>query len=148
MFLINVGCNPVMYFDADRPLRKITPYRGSHNTELLMPISPTRVLRGHPDLKPQYGQSDIAYRTISSTAEIRRINTLASMFGYDFVFANSREHEATITKYLSTAPVLRTKSVGKALAFETVFGPKPRKPKWRKEHRVPLTTPLPDDPSV
>jgi hypothetical protein len=125
--------NPVMYFDADRPLKKLEPYRSTGKIELLMPISPTRVLRGHPDLKPTYGQRDIAYRTIDSASEIKRINTLAAMFGYDFVFANSREHEATITKYVAIAPILRTKRIGKGVHFEAVFGSKPRKPKWKKE---------------
>jgi hypothetical protein len=127
--------NPVMYFDTDRPLKKLEPYRNTGKIELLMPISPTRVLRGHPDLKPRYGREGVEYRTISSAAEIKRINTLASMFGYDFVFANSRNHETTISKYIDIAPVLRTRRIGKALAFETVFGPKPRKPKWRRKHR-------------
>jgi hypothetical protein len=138
--------NPVMYFDADRTIRKLQPYRSTGKTELLMPISRTRLLRGHPDLKPLYGQRNIAYRTINSAAEVRRINTLASMFGYDFVFAASREQEAIIGKYLSTAPILRTKSVHKALIFEMVFGPKPRKPKWKTEHRFPLPTSASDDP--
>jgi hypothetical protein len=140
--------NPVMYFDADRPLKKLEPYRNKGKIELLMPISPTRVLRGHPDLKSRYGSEGVEYRSINSAAEIRRINTLASMFGYDFVFANSRDHDATIAKHLDIAPVLRTRQVSKGIYFETVFGPKPRKPKWRKKHRVPLATPLPDDPSA
>jgi hypothetical protein len=140
--------NPVMSFEADRPIKKLEPYRNAGKIELLMPISPTRVLRGHPDLKARYGSEGVEYRTVDSTAEIRRINTLAAKFGYDFVFANSREHDTIITKYLGIAPILRTRHLGNNLAFDFVFGPKPRKPRWRKEHRVPLTTPQPDDPSA
>lgn len=72
--------NPVMYFDADRPLKKLEPYRNTGKIELLMPISPTRVLRGVPDLKPRYGSEGVEYRAIDSAAEIGRINTLASKF--------------------------------------------------------------------
>jgi hypothetical protein len=140
--------NPVMHFEAGRPIKKLEPYRNAGKIELLMPISPTRVLRGHPDLKPRYGSEGVEYRPIDSAAEIRRINTLVAKFGYDFVFANSREHDTTITKYLDVAPILRTRQVGSNLAFEFVFGPKPRKPKWRKEHRVPLTPQPLDDPSA
>lgn len=137
--------NPVMYFDADRPIRKLEPYRNTGKIELLMPVSSTRVLRGHPDLKQRYGSEGIAYRTIDSAAEIRRINTLTAKFGYDFVFASSRDHEATISKYIDIAPTLRTRRIGKGLAFETIFGPKPRKPKWRKEHSDPTAPPTPDE---
>jgi Protein of unknown function (DUF4238) len=136
--------NPVMYFDADRPLKKIEPYRNTGKIELLMPISPKLALRGHPDLKPRYGSKGVEYRSIGSGAEINRINTLASMFGYDFVFAGSRRHGSVIMKFIDTAPILRARRISGGLHFETVFGPKPRKPKWKKEHEVPLTVPLPD----
>jgi hypothetical protein len=55
-------------------------------------------------------------------------------FGYRFVFARDRSHDALIVKHAGTSPVMKAVSVpgptGVFVAREFVFGPRPTKPKW------------------
>src|SRR5215813_6268089 len=109
------------------------PYGGC--VELLMPIDTRHLLRGHPKLKPHYARKGISYTSLKGRDHVRRVNKLTAMFGYDFVFADSTIHEAVIKKHTSMSPVMRTQRIphpngGTLLHFQSVFGPRPRKPKW------------------
>jgi hypothetical protein len=72
---------------------------------------------------------------LADRQEAKRINRFVARFGYRFVFARDRTHEALIVKYASTSPVIRVISVrsptgGVFMQNERVFGPRPIKPKW------------------
>jgi len=133
--------NPVMYFDADRPMESLQPYQSDPyggRVELLVPIDTHHVLRGHPALKSRHGRKGIAYARLKGRDPVRRINKLTAMFGYDFVFADSTIHKGIIKEHANISPVLKTERIpqpdgGSLLHYQSVFGPRPRKPKWTEK---------------
>ena len=124
--------NPVMYFDPTMSEGSVLPYQvrppwGS--IELLFPIDPQTALRGHSGFGP------LRHVSLTDRKAVKRINRFTVRFGYRFVFADNRGHNALIVKYADTSPVLRSATVpgpeGRKLVYsEWVFGPRRKKPKW------------------
>jgi hypothetical protein len=129
--------NPVVCFDPTVPEASVLPYqvrppRGS--IELLFPIDADTILRGHTGLH-RPGPPRLRHVTLTDRREAKRINRFVARFGYRFVFARDRTHEALIVKHASTSPVSKAISVpgptgGVLILNEYVFGPRPIKPKW------------------
>jgi hypothetical protein len=63
------------------------------------------------------------HAALTDRQEVKRINRFAARFGYHFVFARERSHEALVVKHASTSPVIDKRK-------GCVFGPRPSKPKW------------------
>jgi hypothetical protein len=129
--------NPVVCFDPTVPEVSVLPYQvrppfGS--IELLFAIDPNTVLRGRSDLR-RPGPLKLGHVTLTSRQEAKRINRFAARFGYRFVFARDRTHDALIAKHAGVSPVMRTTFApgptrGVVVWNECVFGPRPIKPKW------------------
>ena len=127
--------NPVVCFDPSVPEGSVLPYqvrppRGS--IELLFPINPDTMLRGHSALR-RPGPPRLGHTKLTDRGEAKRINRFLARFGYRFVFARDRTHESLIVKYASTSPVMKMISKPKSTSepiMHCVFGPRPIKPKW------------------
>jgi hypothetical protein len=117
--------NPVVCFDPTVPEACVLPYqvRPPHGSiELLFPIDARTTLRGHTALRRAKPRS-VRHVALTHRQEVKRINRLGVRFGYRFVFARDRGHEALIVKHANTSPVLD-------MLNGCVFGPRPTKPKW------------------
>jgi hypothetical protein len=129
--------NPVICFDPTVPEANVLPYQvrppfGS--IELLFPIDADTILRGRTGLR-RPGPPRLRHVPLTDRREAKRINRFVTRFGYRFVFARDRTHEALIVKHASTSPVSKAISVpgptgGVLILNEYVFGPRPIKPKW------------------
>jgi Protein of unknown function (DUF4238) len=132
--------NPVVYFDPSVPEANVLPYQlrpPLDSIELFFPIDARTVLRGHTGLRRSATQS-LRHVSLTGSQEIKRINRYVARFGYRFVFAPDRTHEALIVKHASTFPVIKTVAVprptgGTVLWNEWVFGARPTKPKWEDD---------------
>jgi hypothetical protein len=129
--------NPVAYFDPAVSEDLLKPYDVhpfSGRIELLFPIAPDLLVVGRTEWKFQFSASGIQYYDLFDKQELKRINRYISRFGYRFVFSNENKHTALIRKFAATSPALRTYTVnsdeGERLIFQSVFGPRQRKPKW------------------
>jgi Protein of unknown function (DUF4238) len=130
--------NPVTYFDPDIPEQGLRPYTVDPvkgRIELLFPVGPQTLIRGHSDLKPRFAREGAHHIRVTSRQEIKRMNRLIARFGYRFIFAASRAHERLIVKHASLSPVIRSTAIpsddGEYLLGEYVFGKRRSKPKWR-----------------
>jgi hypothetical protein len=129
--------NPVTYFDPTVPEASVLPYqvRPPRGTiELLFPIDADTVLRGHTGLR-RAGPRNLRHVALTERQDAKRINRFVARFGYRFVFSRDRTHEALIVKHASTSPVSKTVTASGptgdlVLLNESVFGPRPVKPKW------------------
>jgi hypothetical protein len=128
--------NPVVCFDPTVPEASVLPYQvrpplGS--IELLFPIDAETVLRGRSDLR-RPGPPKLGHVALTARQEVKRVNRFVARFGYRFVFARDRTHDALITKHAGMSPIMRATSVPgprEVLVWsECVFGPRPIKPKW------------------
>ena len=130
--------NPVVVFDPDIPEANILPYtvrppRG--RVELLLPISPTVLLRGSTDLPVIRPGDRIGHVEMTSRAAVCRVNRFAARFGYRFVFANHAGLGTLVAKHAALSPTIRFDVVpesgeGEFNFMQMVFGPRPQKPKW------------------
>lgn len=126
--------NPVMYYDPKTPDQRLLPYtiRPPHgHVELLLPVSPSMVLRGrsHPHRK------EIAHKNVRELRAITRINRLTSRFAYRTVFASQPGLESLIEENAGISPVPKFDRVpvprGGYYSFgQFIFGARPDKPKW------------------
>jgi hypothetical protein len=117
--------NPVVCFDPTVPEGRVLPYqvRPPHGSiELLFPIDAETVLCGHARLR-RTGPRSLGQAVLRDRQEVKRINRFMARFGYRFVFARDRSHEALIVRHSSTSPVID-------MLKGCVFGPRPTKPKW------------------
>jgi hypothetical protein len=117
--------NPVVCFDPTVPEGRVLPYqvRPPHGSiELLFPIDAETVLRGHTRLRRARPRS-LGHTVLTDRQQAKRINRFIARFGYRFVFARDRSHEALIVRHASTSPVID-------MLNGCVFGPRPTKPKW------------------
>jgi hypothetical protein len=129
--------NPVICFDPAVPEARVLPYqvRPPHGSiELLFPVDPNTVLRGHTKLR-RPGPPSLRHVVLTNRQDAKRINRFVARFGYRFVFSTDRTHEALIAKHARTSPVIKTDIVphpagGFLLLNGCVFGPRPVKPKW------------------
>jgi hypothetical protein len=129
--------NPVIYFDPDIPEHSLLPYtvrppRGA--VELLFPISPSMVVRGHTGTKYRFGRDGVLHRDITSREYIKRINRLVARFGYQLLIAQSSDHSPLVLKYADLSPVIETRVLdgngGKLMISQSVFGTRRSKPRW------------------
>ncbi len=124
--------NPIAYFNPTAGEGRVLPYqvRPPHGPiELLFPIDADTMLRGRTGL-PSLGHTKLTNRQA-----VKRINRFIVRFGYRFVFARDRTHDALIAKFASTSPTVKSVTVpgrtgGRFTFSECVFGPRPSKPKW------------------
>lgn len=131
--------NPVIVFDPDVAEARLLPYTvrlPGGRVELLVPISPTVLLRGSTELAVIRPGDRLRHVEMTSRAAICRVNRLVSRFGYRFVFANHPGLQAVVTKYAALSPTIRfdvgsDADNGEFNFIQMVFGPKPQKPKWR-----------------
>ena len=117
--------NPVVCFDPTVPEGRVLPYqvRPPHGAiELLFPIDAETVLRGHTRLR-RAGPQSLGHKVLADRQQAKRINRFIARFGYRFIFAHDRSHEALIVKHASMSPVID-------MLNGCVFGPRPTKPKW------------------
>jgi Protein of unknown function (DUF4238) len=117
--------NPVVCFDPTVPEGRVLPYqvRPPHGSmELLFPIDAATVLRGHTRLR-RAGHRSLGHAVLTDRQQAKRVNRFIVRFGYRFVFARDRSHEALIVRHASTSPVID-------MVSGCVFGPRPTKPKW------------------
>lgn len=133
--------NPVVVFDPDITEDALLPYtvrppRG--RVELLLPVTPELLLRGRSELpRPLIGDR-LRHVEMSIGADVRRVNRYVARFGYRFVFADHAGLGRLVSKYGATSPTIRFDAVpdgddGEFNFSQMVFGPRPRKPKWRRD---------------
>jgi len=131
--------NPVVYFDPDVREERILPYTvrlPGGRVELLMPISPTVMLRGRTELPIIRPGDRLGHVEMASTAEVCRVNRLVARFGYRFIFANHDGLVDLVSEHAALSPTVRFDVVsdggeGEYNFSQMVFGRRPRKPKWR-----------------
>jgi len=128
---ITTSDNPVICFDPHVPEADVLPYQilpPNGPIELLFPVSPTLIIRGRT------GQPSLRHNVLADNRPVERINRFISRFGYRFVFATDRTHDAIIKTHADKSPVPDFASMRSqerdGLRFRWVFGPRPAKPKW------------------
>jgi Protein of unknown function (DUF4238) len=126
--------NPVVWFDPLVPEDRMQPYRvdpALGRVELLFPLTPRLLLRGHSGLR---GVRGLKHVRLSATSEVKRINRVTARFGYRFVFANSNSYGVLVKKYAAASPTIRTQRIpegaGELIHSEHVFAPRVQKKKW------------------
>lgn len=126
--------NPVISFDPAVPEDRMKPYqvdRTLERVELLFPLTPRLLLRGHSEMRRARG---LRHVRLSATSEVKRINRLVARFGYRFVFASSDNYGVLVTKYAGLSPTMRMLSIpritGELFFSEYVFAPRVQKVKW------------------
>jgi hypothetical protein len=135
--------NPVIVFDPHVPEAQVQPYqvrRPAGPVELIFPISPRLAIRG------RRGPFRLIHNVLVDPRPVERINRFVSRFGYRFVFSRNRKSDTVIAAHSSTSPIGKVTSQvsptgGEMLFLESVFGPRPAKPKW--EAPKPDETALP-----
>jgi hypothetical protein len=130
--------NPVLVFDPTMPEAAVLPYQVRPPLgaiELLFPIDAETMLRGRSDLR-RPGPPKVQHVTLAARQEAKRINRFVARFGYRFVFARDRTHDALIAKHAGLSPVMKAISGpgptrGMFVMGACVFGPRPNIPKWQ-----------------
>ncbi len=131
--------NPVIIFDPDIAEGHVLPYTvrpPGGRVELLLPISPTVLLRGSTELAVIQAGDRLRHVKMTSRAAVCRVNRFVARFGYRFAFANHSGLQALVAKYAALSPTIRFDVVpdsdeGEFNFMQMVFGPRPQKPKWR-----------------
>lgn len=131
--------NPVVVFDPDMPEANLLPYTvrpPKGRIELLFPITPRLLLRGRS--KPPLIGGRLRHVEMGAGSDVRRVNRYVARFGYRFVFANHSGLTRLVAKYGATSPTIRFDVMpdgeGGEFSFsQMVFGPRPQKPKWKRE---------------
>jgi Protein of unknown function (DUF4238) len=126
--------NPVVWFDPAVPEDQMQPYRVDRSlerVELLFPMTPRLLLRGHSSMR---GSRSLKHVRLRATSEVKRINRHTARFGYRFVFSNSDSYGVLVKKYAAMSPTIRMQSIpgsaGEFLFSEGVFAPRVPKMKW------------------
>jgi hypothetical protein len=129
--------NPIVYYNPDIDESIMRPYvvgldKGS--IELLFPVAPQLLIRGHTDLKFRNRMRGIEHASLADASEIKRINRMISRFSYRFVFAKDNQHRPVFEKYADTSPVFSASRTHKLEGLEVrgswQFGKRLKKPKW------------------
>lgn len=132
--------NPVIYFDPDVPESELFPYTVRppfRRVELLLPISPTAMIRGKSELPIIDQGMQPQHVKMVDANEVLRVNRLAMRFGYRFVFANHAGLSKLVEEYAELSPTVQFDGVadsnsGDQLFSQMVFGPRPKKPAWSR----------------
>jgi hypothetical protein len=130
--------NPVIHFDPNCDPDRVEPYKPSPTgkLELLFPIGPSTLIRGHTDLKPDFAVSGFRHAEMTDPAAAMRVNRLIARFAYRLIIAHDRSHDGLAAEYAAISPVV----IGKAFGFgrgqgavaATAFGPKNPKVPWKE----------------
>jgi Protein of unknown function (DUF4238) len=96
--------NPVVYFDPSKPSPEVTPYDVDRKVELYFPLDARTLLRGSHRLRTR-GQIP-RVRSLTDKMRVRAINRTIAQFGYRFMFANDRTHDALALAHAARSPVL------------------------------------------
>ncbi len=131
--------NPISYFDPTVPdarLRPSTIHPEHGPIELLFPISPYMMFRGHSDLKFAFTRDGLAHRRSRDREEVKRFNRMTSRFGYRLIFARDLQSVPVVVKFAPLSPIMRVTTIpipeeGEMSLREAVFGERPNKPKWK-----------------
>jgi len=128
--------NPVSYFDPSiaegqmQPYRVVRPHRPM---ELLFPVDPWTVIRGHSADRERFARKGLKHVDVRNPEAIRRFNRLTARFAYELIFSCDTSHGGLARAYADQSPVLRNRVLADGSAIlEHVFGPRQRKPKWRR----------------
>lgn len=130
--------NSVCYYMPNKN-KAFKPYTLSSQqspVELIFPISNNMVLIGQSRMKDQFSVGGMGYAEINDVSEVWDINDTISRFAYQNVYSCHRGCTDLVVKYANIAPVSKFSSLPAPNLtyhiFETVFGQRPRKPKWKK----------------
>ncbi|MGM4928552.1 DUF4238 domain-containing protein [Tardiphaga sp. 619_E2_N8_5] len=126
--------SPVCYFDPLIPEAVRQPYTvfpPNGPIELIFPISAKLLLRGYT----RFGSREFNHTIVGRPDEIHHYNSVVAKFGYRMILSGADSHFALFSNHHEISPVLKTSihrsERGEMLLFEHVFGPRPRKPKWK-----------------
>jgi hypothetical protein len=129
--------NPVIIFNSSVPEKQLQPYvldPAMRSVELLFPIDPKTMLRGHSTLRSDFARRGVRHRPLKSANEVKRMNRLMARFAYEVLIASDDQHAALAQTYAGQSPVLgkapnQPEGLGKGRLAMT-FGPRTRKPRW------------------
>ncbi|WP_428063123.1 DUF4238 domain-containing protein [Brevundimonas sp.] len=130
--------NPVVYFDPSMSEEHLRPYAIEHGPpiELLFPLTPKLMIVGHSDWAGPYSHAHFRSMRCNDRMIIRRANRFIARFGYREIYATDRSHDALVTKWANTSPIVANQVYptenGTALLNQWVFGARPVKPKWSR----------------
>lgn len=122
--------NPVIWFDPSVTLLEQQPYhlRPGGPIQLVFPVSPTLVLIGSPQLKPQFATDGLLYGDVGEDTDwVDLINLQVCRYAYKAVYASKRGQEKLIEACADESPVWQ--KVGRS--GRLVFGERVAKPKWQ-----------------
>lgn len=125
--------NPVIWFDPNNDSQPyvLTP---TGPVTFLFPVSPSLIIYGHSFGVKQFVSEGLGVKDVSKIGIVKMINRQVCRFGYESVFAQTREHEKLVQRYSELSPVMRSERIatdeGPAVLFQMVFGKRERKPKW------------------
>jgi len=126
--------NPVAYFDPSISGTRNVPYDVDRKVELYFPLDARTLLRGSHRLRAHGHVPRV--RRLAEEARVRAINRTIAQFGYRFLFAKSRAHDALA--YAATSPVLdadvrRPREREVEIHLKHKFGPRPKLIKFDPE---------------
>lgn len=128
--------NPVSYFDPDEREENLKPYTvaSGSQVELLLPVAPDLILRGHSKIRASFGAIGLRFRKTTNRREIRRYNRITARFAYRFAFAQDMQSNSVIRAHSARSPILNVEVIptaaGELIYHSNVFGMRPPKPKW------------------
>jgi hypothetical protein len=126
--------NPVIYFDPSAPEKEMRPYAVHvplRPMELLFPVDPTTVVRGHSDLRNRFVGQGLRHSRLRDMKAVRRINRLTARFGYELLIARDQSHASLMKQYAAKSPVLASVTDGSD-ELTMIFGQRVAKPKWKR----------------
>jgi hypothetical protein len=122
--------NPVSYFDPSVRETLMQPYRvhvPKQPMELLFPIDPWTMLRGHSDDRHRFARKGLKHVEIKDLQAVRRMNRITAKFAYELIISADTEHETLVRAFAALSPVLDASREPP----EHVFGVRQKKPKWK-----------------
>ncbi len=87
--------NPVIHFNPDGDPDRVEPYKPSPTSklELLFPVGPLTLIRGHTDLKSDFAANGFRHVEMADPLAIMRVNRLIAQFAYRLIIAQDRSHD-------------------------------------------------------
>jgi len=130
--------NPVIFFDPSLTGKKARPYRLNVGgpIELLFPMTPWHLFRGHTELKNEYDKFGPRYEDVAEHKTINRINAASMRFAYQVVFSTIENQGAQVVKFKDRSPVFDNRPIEhvgpKVITERMIFGAHRKKTKWKK----------------
>jgi hypothetical protein len=106
--------NPVAYFDPSIPEKAVQPYhvvRPQRPMELLFPVDPRTMVRGHSDYRERFARKGLKHVTLRDEDEVRRLNRFTARFGYELLISCDTTHGALVRAYAGMSPVLQDRKL-------------------------------------